>query len=68
METDSCEPRRGWGAAALGEEHLGSAPAVSSQEGRGRGAGLSFVQSNLQPSCCRPLCAVFLFTCVSLST
>lgn len=51
METDSCEPRRGWGELLWETEHLGPALAEPSQEGRGRG-GLSFLRSDLQPSCC----------------
>lgn len=61
METDSCEPRRGWGELLWETEHLGPALAVSSQEGAGA-TGLSFLQSDLQPSCCsvRPSCALLL--------
>lgn len=36
METDSCEPRRGWGELLWETEHLGPALAVSRGEGRGR--------------------------------
>lgn len=63
METDSCEPRRGWGELLWEREHL--CPARSARGG----VGPSFLQSNLQPPCwsVRPSRAVFLFPCLSLS-
>lgn len=64
METDSCEPRRGWEELLWKTEHLGPALAMSSWE-RGQ-AGPSYSLTSSFPAAASGPRAVLLFPCLSL--